>query len=76
MRLRLTVRAAMMGLCLSFLASGEAMAATFTFTKIADTSGAFGSPFAPAINDEGTVVFENQLDEKGGEEKFIFFRLL
>jgi hypothetical protein len=66
----------MMGLCLSFLASGEAMAATFTFTKIADTSGAFGSPFAPAINDEGTVVFENQLDEKGGEEKFIFFRLL
>jgi hypothetical protein len=39
------------------------MAATFTFTKIADTSGPFGGPFAPAINDEGTVVFEDQLDE-------------
>jgi hypothetical protein len=63
MRLNLSIPAAVMGLCLSFLASGEAMAATFTFTKIADTSGAFGGPFAPAINDEGTVVFEDQLDE-------------
>lgn len=48
MRLRLSVPAAVMGLCLSFLASGEARAATFTFNpaitfEVGD--GFFSEPF-------------------------------
>lgn len=67
----------MMGLCLGFLAAGEAQAASFTFTKIADTSGSFDSfggegvggyePFsaAPAINNQGTIAFSTFLDAGG-----------
>jgi hypothetical protein len=58
MKLHFSISAALMGLCLSFLADGEAHAASFTFTKIADTNGSFSSFFdAPAINNQGTVAF-------------------
>jgi hypothetical protein len=58
MKLHLSISAALMGLSLSLLATGEAHAASFTFTKIADTSGSFSSFFdAPAINNQGTVAF-------------------
>ncbi|MEB3181476.1 MAG: choice-of-anchor tandem repeat NxxGxxAF-containing protein [Nostocaceae cyanobacterium] len=45
-----------MGLCLSILATTEAKAAGFTFTRIADTT-VFSSVSSPAINDQGTVAF-------------------
>ncbi|MDF5715981.1 MAG: hypothetical protein PUP93_19365 [Rhizonema sp. NSF051] len=38
MSIHLTVRAAAIGLFVSLLASGKAIAVTFSFTKIADTS--------------------------------------
>ena len=58
MKLHLSLPAALMGLCLSLVATGEAQAASFTFTKIADTNGLFSSFFeAPAINNQGTVAF-------------------
>ncbi|MBD1833728.1 PEP-CTERM sorting domain-containing protein [Cyanobacteria bacterium FACHB-472] len=58
MKLRLSLPAALMGLCLSLVATGEAQAASFTFTKIADNSASFSSFFeAPAINNQGTVAF-------------------
>jgi hypothetical protein len=55
------------GLSLSLLTSGEAEAASFTFTKIADTSGPLNSIFSrisgtgPSINSEGTVAFAANL---------------
>ncbi len=70
MRLDLTVRAAVMGLCFSVLASGNAQA--YTFTKIADTSGSFSSFFGtPAINNGGTVAFGVTLDVGGRGGFFI-----
>ncbi|HEY9302049.1 MAG TPA: choice-of-anchor tandem repeat NxxGxxAF-containing protein, partial [Phormidium sp.] len=77
MKLHLSLPAALMGLCLGLLATGEAQAASFTFTKIADTSGFFDSfrgegmgdyepIFAtPAINNQGTVAFSAFLDAGG-----------
>lgn len=35
---------------------------SYTFTKIADTSGSFDSLFASSINDSGTVAFSGRLD--------------
>ncbi len=56
MSIHLTVRAAAVGLFLSLLASGKAIAVTFSFTKIADTSNnSFTS--SASINNEGTVAF-------------------
>ncbi len=44
------------------LLSGRAIAANFTFTKIADTTDGFSSFFdAPALNDKGTVAFSGTL---------------
>ncbi|MEW5859613.1 MAG: choice-of-anchor tandem repeat NxxGxxAF-containing protein [Cyanobacteriota bacterium] len=58
MKLHFSISAALMGFSLSLLATGEAHAASFTFTKIADTNGSFSSFFdAPAINNQGTVAF-------------------
>ncbi|MBD2006027.1 MULTISPECIES: PEP-CTERM sorting domain-containing protein [Cyanophyceae] len=58
MKLHLSLPAALMGLCLSLVVTGEAQAASFTFTKIADNSGSFSSFFeAPVINNQGTVAF-------------------
>ncbi|MBD2006029.1 MULTISPECIES: DUF7453 family protein [Cyanophyceae] len=77
MKLHLSLPAALMGLCLGLLGTGEAQAASFTFTKIADTSGFFDSfrgegmgdyepIFAtPAINNQGTVAFSAFLDAGG-----------
>ena len=73
MKLHLSAQAAVISLCLSLLASGEARAASFTFTKIADTNGPFSSFFsgegpsrrrgdAPSLNNGGTVAFEAGLD--------------
>ena len=48
--------AVVMGLLPSFPANGEAV--TYTFTKIADTSGLFSSiSLFPSINNAGTVAF-------------------
>jgi hypothetical protein len=81
MKLHLSASTVIMGLCLGFLAAGEAQAASFTFTKIADTSGSFNSflgkgiggyepiSAAPAINNQGTVAFFAVLDA-GGEGIF------
>ncbi|MBD2006028.1 MULTISPECIES: PEP-CTERM sorting domain-containing protein [Cyanophyceae] len=81
MKLHLSASTVIMGLCLGFLAAGEAQAASFTFTKIADTSGSFDSfrgegiggyepiSAAPAINNQGTVAFFAVLDA-GGEGIF------
>ena len=70
MRLDLTVRAAVMSLCFSVLASGNAQA--YTFTKIADTSGSFSSFFGtPAINNGGTVAFGATFDVGGRGGFFI-----
>lgn len=49
-------------LCLGLLIGGEAEAANFTFTKIADLSGSFSQLGTPAINDSGTVAFFAGLD--------------
>ena len=55
------------GLSLSLLTSGKAEAVSFTFTKIADTSGPLNSIFSgisgtgPSINSEGTVAFAANL---------------
>jgi hypothetical protein len=55
------------GLSLSLLAGGKAEAASFTFTKIADTSGPFNSILSglsdpgPSINAGGTVAFAANL---------------
>ena len=58
MRLHMTVEATVISLCFSLLASGEATAASFTFTKIADTNSFFrGLSSEPSINDMGTVAF-------------------
>ncbi|MBD1833727.1 hypothetical protein H6F61_13820 [Cyanobacteria bacterium FACHB-472] len=77
MKLHLSASTVMMGLCLGFLADGEAQAASFNFTKIADTSGSFDSfrgqgiggyePISatPAINNQGTVAFSAFLDAGG-----------
>ncbi len=59
MRLNLTIPAAVMGLCLSLLTSGKAIAETFSFTKIADTTPSTSSP---TINDNGTVAFKTDKD--------------
>ena len=66
MKLHWGVRAAGTGLCFSLLASGTATAATFTFTKIADTSNTFSNFLPnPSINDAGTVAFTANLDSGG-----------
>ncbi|MBD1931224.1 MULTISPECIES: DUF7453 family protein [Cyanophyceae] len=77
MKLNLSLPAALVGLCLGLLGTGEAQAASFTFTKIADTSGLFDSfrgqgiggyePISatPAINNQGTVAFSAFLDAGG-----------
>ena len=58
MKLHMTVEAAAISLCFSLLASGEATAASFTFTKIADSNSFFsGLSSEPSINDSGTVAF-------------------
>ncbi|MBD2743737.1 PEP-CTERM sorting domain-containing protein [Coleofasciculus sp. FACHB-1120] len=55
-----------MGLCLSFLAAGEAQSASFTFTKIADTSDRFSSFLSsPALNNAGTAAFLAGLNTGG-----------
>lgn len=61
-RLSLT---AVMGLCFSLLAIGEAKAESFSFTKIADTS-AYTNISSPGINDNGTVAFRAS-DNTSGE---------
>ena len=61
MRLNLTISAAVMGLCLSLVASGKALAETFSFTRIADTSQ-FSFTSSPTINDNGTVAFRSRND--------------
>ncbi|MDJ0900572.1 MAG: calcium-binding protein [Xenococcus sp. MO_188.B8] len=43
---------------------------SYTFTKIADTSGSFDYLFASSINDSGTVVFSARLDN--GSREIIF----
>jgi hypothetical protein len=55
-----------LGLSLSLLANGEAQAASFTFTKIADTSNDFIGFGLPVINDSGTVAFSGNLDTPHG----------
>lgn len=66
MKLHLSSSAVMIGLCLGFLASPEAQAASFTFTKIADTSDRFSSfGETPALNNAGTVAFFAELDAGG-----------
>ncbi|MBD1836832.1 PEP-CTERM sorting domain-containing protein [Coleofasciculus sp. FACHB-64] len=63
MKLHLSIPTALMGLCLSFLAAGEVQAASFTFTKIADTSDRFSSFLSsPALNNAGTAAFLAGLD--------------
>ena len=58
MKLPMTVEAAVITLCFSLLANGEATAAAFAFTKIADTNSFFsGLSAEPSINDRGTVAF-------------------
>lgn len=52
----------MMGLGLAVLGSQEAFAASFTFTRIADTSGSFTGLSTPALNNNGTVAFSARLD--------------
>lgn len=69
MRLHLAMQATVMGLFLSLLASQEAGATTFTFTKIADTTGSFSFLQPPSINNKGKVAFEASLDA-GGEGIF------
>lgn len=59
---KLSVAAA--GTLLSFLATGEAQA--YTFTKIADSSGPFEDLGTPAINNNGTVAFWTDLDPPAG----------
>ncbi len=66
MQLHWSIPAAGTGLCLSLLTTGAARAASFTFTKIADTSSTFSSFFtSPSINDAGTVAFSAALDTGG-----------
>jgi hypothetical protein len=43
----------------------SAQAASYTFTKIADTNGSFDFLLNASINDDGTVVFNASLDEGG-----------
>ncbi len=51
-----------LGLTVCSLICDRAMAADFTFTKIADTTDGFSSFFnAPALNDRGTVAFSATL---------------
>lgn len=69
MKLPITVRAAVIGLFISLVASGEAAAATYTFTKITDTKGQFSFFQSPSINNQGKVAFEAGLDT-GGEGVF------
>jgi hypothetical protein len=79
MKLHLSLPAALMGLCLGLLATGEAQAASFNFTKIADTNSSFSSFSnsnpndnffgSPALNNTGTVAFYAALDV-GGEGIF------
>ncbi len=45
------------------LAAGGSAVADYTFTNIADESGAFFDFFAPSINDAGQVAFAASLDE-------------
>ena len=54
--------AALMSLLISLLVAGEAKAISYTFTKIADTSGSFDFFLNAAINDSGLVAFEASLD--------------
>ena len=61
MRLNLTIPAVVMGLCLSLVASGKALAGNFSFTRIADTSQ-FSFTSSPTINDNGTVAFRSHND--------------
>ncbi|MBD1931223.1 MULTISPECIES: DUF7453 family protein [Cyanophyceae] len=79
MKLHLSLPAALMGLCLGLLGTGEAQAASFNFTKIADTNSSFSSFSnsnpndnffgSPALNNTGTVAFYAALDV-GGEGIF------
>lgn len=69
MKLLPMVRTAVIGLFLSLVATGEAKANTYTFTKIADSYGRFSSFDFPSINNQGTVAFRARLDV-GGEGIF------
>ena len=60
MRSHLIICAAAMGLVLGFAARGEA--ASYTFTKLEDTSGSFLRFGFPSINDGGRVAFSAALD--------------
>ena len=59
-RSRLIICAAAMGLVLGFAARGEA--ASYTFTKLEDTSGSFLRFGFPSINNVGRVAFSAALD--------------
>ncbi|WP_190447731.1 choice-of-anchor tandem repeat NxxGxxAF-containing protein [Trichocoleus sp. FACHB-832] len=54
---RSLIRGLAIGLCFSLLISGKAEAASFSFTKIADTNGSFFGFGDSDINDAGTVAF-------------------
>ncbi|MGV0107557.1 hypothetical protein NSTCB13_06444 [Nostoc sp. DSM 114160] len=62
--------ATVVGFSLSLLTTGQALSASFTFTKIADTKGPFSllegdQGLEPSINDVGTVVFRANLKAGG-----------
>jgi hypothetical protein len=68
-RSRLIICAAAMGLVLGFVARGDA--ATYTYTKIAETSSVldgFSTLGVPSLNDDGTVAFSARQLKSGGSE--------
>lgn len=50
-------------LTISLLAGGQAKAASFTFTKVADSTGSFVPQSSPALNNNGTVAFIADLEQ-------------
>lgn len=66
MKLQVSIQAALLGLFIGLVASGEARAASFSFTRIADTNGGFSSfNNAASINNGGTVAFQANLNAGG-----------
>src|SRR3569832_271817 len=49
-------------LCVNLLAGGQAEAASFTYTKVAESTNSFVPMSAPALNNNGTVAFVAALE--------------
>lgn len=70
MKLRLPIQVALIGFSFSLIATSEVKAASFTFTKIADSSGIFDDFAEEAINNNSEVAFFSSYDVNQGQGIF------